>query len=170
MFKHRSILDADWLAARTKVDVAGCWLWTRGTDKEGYGSARVNYEMIRAHRAAWIIFRGPIPAGLLVCHRCDVPRCCNPEHLFLGTTKDNLNDARIKGRKPWGVVVSERARARGERNGKAKLSVEKILLIRASQMSSKKLAPNIQISASVIRKVRQRKLWAHVKDANALPA
>lgn len=86
----------------------GCWLWTASTDSNGYGQSfigrldgRVRLE--HAHRVAWRLTFGDIPDGLNVLHRCDVPRCVNPAHLFLGTDRDNIQDAIGKGRwiSPW---------------------------------------------------------------------
>jgi hypothetical protein len=86
-----------------KVDVKDedeCWLWLGGVTYRGYGHSRLNGRQMGAHRAAWILTFGPIPDGLLVLHKCDVPKCCNPKHLFLGTHRDNLVDAQQKGRFP----------------------------------------------------------------------
>lgn len=82
----------------------GCWLWTGGTHRFGHGyiliGSRSNgtRECVGAHRVSFELFCGPIPNGLFVCHRCDVPQCVNPDHLFLGTAKDNMMDAAKKGR------------------------------------------------------------------------
>lgn len=83
-----------------REDENGCWIWTGSKLESGYGMVRCEQgHYIRVHRASWIVHRGPIPDGLLVCHRCDVPLCINPDHLFLGTSKDNTQDMIKKGRK-----------------------------------------------------------------------
>ena len=78
--------------------MSGCWLWNRDLTQNGYGDLRLRGKHIRAHRAAYSVYVGPIPDGLLVCHRCDVKPCCNPAHLFVGTSVDNMIDCIRKGR------------------------------------------------------------------------
>ena len=85
----------------SKVRVtARCWWWEGFCEPDGYGLVGLFSSLMitRAHRAAWLLTNGPIPAGLHVLHRCDNPPCVNPDHLFLGTHGDNMRDARLKGR------------------------------------------------------------------------
>mgnify|MGYP001608699181 CR=1 FL=1 len=79
---------------------SGCWLWTGRRDSFGYGVVPLGTRGRRqlAHRAAWELFRGVIQGGLQVCHRCDIPSCVNPNHLFLGTQGDNVRDCHAKNR------------------------------------------------------------------------
>jgi hypothetical protein len=76
-----------------------CWEWIGHQDKDGYGRLRVNYEDLRAHRVSWELHnKKKIPPKLMVLHRCDNPSCINPDHLFIGTNTDNMQDAMAKGR------------------------------------------------------------------------
>lgn len=75
-----------------------CWIWTGGKTRDGYGVLTVGRRQQRAHRASYETFNGAIPPGMLVCHRCDVPLCINPAHLFLGRPEDNTRDMVAKGR------------------------------------------------------------------------
>jgi len=81
------------------VTETGCWLWDKYCDKGGYGQAHVNNYPVRAHRLSYELYRGKIPYGKLVCHTCDVPSCVNPDHLFVGTSLDNVQDMTSKGRR-----------------------------------------------------------------------
>lgn len=78
---------------------SACWTWIGGKDNHNYGVFQVAVgDIDRAHRAAWRLFRGEIPDGLWVLHKCDSPSCVNPDHLFIGTNADNVADKMRKGR------------------------------------------------------------------------
>lgn len=82
-----------------RVPFSGCWLWTGAVNKDGYGKLTVDSKDTTAHRWSWQLHNGPIPNGLHVLHRCDVPGCVNPAHLFVGDTQANVDDMWAKGRR-----------------------------------------------------------------------
>lgn len=102
----------------------GCLLWTGSTNQWGYGRTHIKGLPERgAHRIAYSIKNGPIPGGTLVLHRCDVPACVNPDHLFLGSAMDNMRDMVRKGRN---------ADTRGEKSPTAKLTWSAVAEIRTA--------------------------------------
>lgn len=88
----------DHIKGRFKVTETGCHEWTGWRNKLGYGETYVGKKRFRTHRVVYAAHHGAIPKGMQVCHRCDNPACCNIEHLFLGTAKDNCLDSIAKGR------------------------------------------------------------------------
>lgn len=105
-----------------------------------------------AHRAVYETEVGPIPAGLDACHRCDVPLCVNPAHIFFGTQRDNNRDRDAK-----------RRTARGERNNKSSLTETDVLNIRAGTTSMNAAAKIYGVSRQTISEIRRRKTWQHVE-------
>ena len=137
--------------------MSGCWLWTSGLFSNGYGQFSLNGSPVGAHRFSFETYVGPIGEGLYVCHKCDNRLCVNPEHLFLGTAQDNKLDCMAKGR-----VVQ----VRGEDQGSAKLTTEKVLAIRSLPTLplalAKEYAAKWGVCWRTLYRVRQGVRWGHV--------
>lgn len=152
---------------KTGRKATDCWRWDGYTGQKGYGYVRVGGRagvLKLAHRLAWELQYGPIPEGLWVLHRCDVPRCVRPGHLFLGTPADNNWDMSRKGRH------YSRTRPdlvpRGERTGKAKLTAAHVVAIRSHAALGKlhrEIAAWYGVTRTTISSVVARKSWAHVE-------
>ena len=100
--EKRQMTDAQYiekLKSLCVVDANGCWLYQRFLHPKGYGSMSYRGKQWRTHRLSYHLHKGAIPAGMLVCHTCDVRHCCNPDHLWLGSNDENQLDAWQKGRK-----------------------------------------------------------------------
>jgi len=136
------------------VPESGCWIWLT---KSKYGVFYLHGTHHTAHRASWILFNGPIPDGMLVCHKCDVPGCVNPTHLFLGTPKDNMQDMITKGRNK---IV------RGSQVGNSKLVEKNIFTILISKQSNKELGKRFGVTPDAIYCVRTKKSWKHIGFAD----
>ena len=130
------------------VSTVGCWYWKGGAYPNGYGRVGYNGREICAHRLSWIIHCGEIPDGLWVLHRCDVPLCVNPNHLFLGTHLDNESDKVSKGRQ-----------MHAEGHYAAKLNWTAVRHIRASGRKGLDLARDFHVSPSLISMIRAGKVW-----------
>jgi hypothetical protein len=132
-----------------------CWEWAGARNPLGYGNFWGGSGHARAHRFAFELENGPIPAGLCVLHRCDNTSCVNPGHLFLGTMKDNTADMVAKGRARGGVS--------GERNGKARLTVEAVIEIRSRRaVSARALAERFGVHRHTIHAIRRGQFWKEV--------
>jgi len=130
-----------------------CWLWAGCEHPSGYGKFRLNMQHLPAHRASYILHYGEFDRGLLVCHKCDTPLCVNPDHLFLGTQKDNMQDMINKGRKIKPI---------GEDMPNAKLTNRKVMQIKQMiQMNfrQKDIADIFTIDPSTISRIKSGLRW-----------
>lgn len=104
-FRQRETSEQTLTRFLSKVDRSGvCWVWTAGHSRDGYGMFSRHGVNEIASRVAWELLCGPIPDGLLVLHNCpggDNPACVNPDHLWLGTQQENIDDCERKGRRRW---------------------------------------------------------------------
>lgn len=150
-------VDRDFILSRSVPQfLSRCWIWigptVLGGDKRPRGKiSRGRGKIEMAYRAAYRLFRGPIPDGLFVLHSCDNGLCVNPAHLFVGTQADNMADK-----------VSKNRQARGEKSGPSKLTRESVLEIRAmasSGASSRSLADRFGVSSVAIRSILKGISW-----------
>jgi hypothetical protein len=141
------------------IPFSGCWIWDGALFADGrYGQFHVKHKPyvknFLAHRASWLIHRGPIPDGLCVCHRCDVTMCVNPDHLFLATIDGNNKDRAAKGRS---------FRPRGEKKTTAKLTDERVAYLRSLPILRVKhataLAAEWGVSFMHLYRVRRGDRW-----------
>lgn len=145
-----------------KVDKSGgpdaCWPWLAGASKEGHGRFKLNGKLYSPHRISFELANGKIANvaqfhGTVIRHKCDNPPCCNPKHLEPGTAHQNALDTSERGRlKP----------RRGEAHVGSKLTDAKVIEIKTSKLSSRKMAAIIGCSDGTIREIRRGERWAHV--------
>jgi len=140
----------------------GCWEWIGYKDKEGYGQVslkRLEQYALKAHRVSYMQHKGKIADDLLICHKCDNPSCVNPDHLFLGTHQDNVDDKVKKNRQ-----YLNRADGKGVNNPNAKLTKSQVKEITGlfSIMNNKEIGLIYKVHHSSISSIRRGKSWASV--------
>lgn len=151
-----------------------CWMWIGAKDKNRYGVFKISNpirKMKKAHRISYEIYKGQIPINTLVCHSCDNPACVNPNHLFLGTPKDNSLDMVKKNRQSKGDKVIYKKRQRGDNHSNSKLTEIKVIKIRnnySNGATMEFLSKKYFVHISTIAKAIHGKQWGHIKN-NILP-
>ncbi len=141
----------------------GCWGWNGSIARGGYPvmSCRPSIGPDRGHRASWVIHKGKIPEGLFVCHHCDNPICTNPDHLWLGTQKQN-NDDKISKCRQSKIPPPHK---RGKENGASKLSDEQVIEIKKLLKEGKStylIGPIFGVSKTTILRIKKGTHWKHV--------
>ncbi len=132
----------------------GCWEWQCAKAGAGYGVFVLGKTRHYTHRAAWELTNGPIPDGMFICHHCDNPPCCRPDHLFLGTHADNMRDRVAKGRS-----------GKGSQHSQARFTEDDIRYIRSAYPSVTQavLAERFNVAPSTISMIVNRVNWPHVE-------
>lgn len=133
-----------------------CWEWTGPKNNKGYGKFYFDGGGVYAHRFSLALDGAYVPNGLCVCHHCDNPLCVRPDHLWVGTQKENLQDMTNKGRrKPRSHI--------GERNPNVKLTEADVSVIKGSLIPQVKLAKLFGVTRQLISEICRGNLWSHVK-------
>lgn len=135
---------------------SGCWLYNGCLDYAGYGKIRIDNVSYFAHRVSFEEINGPIPDGIVICHKCDTPACINPSHLFAGDHQVNSDDKVFKGRQ-----------SRGESRPHSKLTFEEVIKIKeliSYGISPTEIANDLgkKVSPSAISRIREGRNWRHV--------
>lgn len=148
----------------------GCWLWLGSLNKWGYGKLSIQRKHWISHRASYTIFNGEIPDGMQVLHKCDVRSCVNPEHLFLGTHKENMKDMVKKGRAAAGdrntSIKNPHLQVRGSKSAQAKLNEQQVLeikkLLAEKKLTQKQIGKMFGVGSRNINNINVGLSWRHV--------
>lgn len=141
-----------------KNQPSGCWIWTGSIGQNGYGKFSFLSKTWLPHRVSWLLFKGSIPKKQFLCHKCDNPKCVNPDHLFLGTHKENMYDMIKKGRKHINPIF----KMSSEKSLNAKLTNEQAIFIRKSTLKNVELAKMFNVTPPTIGSVRNGKTFRDI--------
>lgn len=139
------------------AETGECWEWQRTHNGLGYGELRVAGKNVYAHRLAFELAGNVIPDGMHILHKCDNPRCINPDHLEVGTQSKNMADCHARGRSRI-----PKPRVSGERNGSAKLTEAAVAMIRDSLsagVTQQQLADKFGVSQTLISRIKRGEIW-----------
>jgi hypothetical protein len=151
------------LLSKASTTPSGCMEWQKAKNQYGYGVVWVPPKLTLAHRHAWTLAKGAIPAGMYVCHSCDNRSCVNPDHLFIGTAADNTADMIKKGRKINGVPSDRR----GEKSATAKLNEYQVIEILTSRERQADIALRFGICQQTVSDIKRRKRWRYLHEQRA---
>lgn len=152
--KHPPLYERFW----SKVGIAGkdeCWLWKASCTVFGYGQLYYHGKPERAHRLAWLLTYGDIPTGMHVLHKCDVPACCNVNHLFLGTHQENMYD-----------MITKMRYAHGDDFTNSKLTSDKVIKMRelydSGLYTTTEIGEVFHTSRQNVNDIGKRRSWKHL--------
>lgn len=138
------------------VPECGCWLWTGYANPRGYGMMSMPQQSPKlAHRVSWTLYRGPVPDGMFVCHKCDTPACVNPDHLFVGSNADNVKDMDGKGRR-------KNSPKHGESHPMARISNEVALSIFNDSGKHAEIAARHGVKIGTVDQIKTGIQWSSV--------
>lgn len=153
IYDRKPVAERFWSRVRK---ASGCWLWAGCFAGNGYGAIKNRGRQDHAHRVSWELHYGEIPAGLCVLHHCDNRACVNPNHLFLGSHRDNALDCQRKGRANT---------ARGENAGHAKLTENQVRRIKLDSRVMRLIAAEYDIHLQHVYRIKHGQRWKHLKGA-----
>jgi hypothetical protein len=154
--KRKPVEERFWSKVNKDTE-SGCWHFTGALNELGYGQFSINGKMIKAHRYSYELHKGPIPEGMCCLHACDNRKCCNPDHLSIGTHKENMQDMINKNRQN---------KPKGSMHGRSKLTEDQVLSIKKRIASGEKqsnIAKEFGIANCQITYIKTGTTWAHVQ-------
>lgn len=156
IYENRAITKG--MSVKEKLDFysipepnTGCWIWIGSLGANGYGNMILGGKTLPAHRISYEQYIGLIPKGMCVCHKCDVRSCINPDHLFIGTHKDNMSDAVQKGRIP-----------KGEAQARSKLTEAQVIDIFNDERPRAEISRDYNISKPTISAIKIGRNWKYL--------